>query len=383
MLVVMATSTPIPGDYNGTAMHAIKLVRELKRQDIDVIWTYLRFKGKWGFKPKRSKFEGAIIYDIPFPFWKSGLDRIIDKHKPQLIHAQTYGAANRVLLTNYAKKTPLIYEVHSLFGEEIERDKLGRGLSYQINKYMERKVCKYSSHVIVLSEAVKKVFIDEKGVSQDRISVIYPGLDLQEFWGLGLNPAKIEGINENEKVVMYVGGFGTYSGIYLFLKSIPIVIKQIPNIKFVFVGGPKEWIEANRDAYKPDEDSIIFLTDFHYKDIPSIIERADVLVHPRLDCRENYSTQTRIGLFLASGKPIVATKVADYNLFLGETRAGYLCEVNPQSIADGLCRVLSNRVLQATLSEKAKNVAGELFDINKNARKYIKIYQEIVENFKT
>ena len=47
------------------------------------------------------------------------------------------------------------------------------------------------------------------------------------------------------------------------------------------------------------------------------LRRADVLVHPRLACRENYSVQSKIAVYLAAGRPIVATDFGDYQALLG------------------------------------------------------------------
>ena len=63
--------------------------------------------------------------------------------------------------------------------------------------------------------------------------------------------------------------------------------------------------------------------------IVALTRRADVLVHPRLACRENYSVQSKIAVYLASGRPIVATDFGDYSTILGATGAGHLTEVAP------------------------------------------------------
>jgi hypothetical protein len=52
----------------------------------------------------------------------------------------------------------------------------------------------------------------------------------------------------------------------------------------------------------------------------ALTRRADVLVHPRLACRENYSVQSKLAVYLAAGRPIVATDFGDYGL--ERSRAG-------------------------------------------------------------
>ena len=54
--------------------------------------------------------------------------------------------------------------------------------------------------------------------------------------------------------------------------------------------------------------------------VVALTRRADVLVHPRLACRENYSVQSKIAVYLAAGRPIVATDFGDYVPILGAHR---------------------------------------------------------------
>jgi len=83
--------------------------------------------------------------------------------------------------------------------------------------------------------------------------------------------------------------------------------------------------------------------------------RADVLVHSRLACRENYSVQSKIAVYLASGRPIVATDFGDYRKLLGESGAGLLTEVAPGPLADGIIKVLSEPELAASLAAATRN----------------------------
>ncbi len=42
MRILMVTSFPIPGEYDGTAMLPIKILRALKPRGIDVVVAYLK-----------------------------------------------------------------------------------------------------------------------------------------------------------------------------------------------------------------------------------------------------------------------------------------------------------------------------------------------------
>ena len=83
-----------------------------------------------------------------------------------------------------------------------------------------------------------------------------------------------------------------------------------------------------------------------------------MLVHARLACRENYSVQSKLAVYLAAGKPIVATDFGDYRKLLGESGAGLLTAVEPAAVADGILRVLGDAAL-ARRADELEQVARQ------------------------
>ena len=82
-------------------------------------------------------------------------------------------------------------------------------------------VFRHAAAVIALGEPVKQVVVDEKGVPADRVSVIYPGIDLAEYETPG-EPAAIPGVDSEHKVVMYVGSIVHPN------QGVPILIEALP-----------------------------------------------------------------------------------------------------------------------------------------------------------
>ena len=182
MRVLMVTSFPIPGEYDGTAMLPIKIMRALRQRGVDVVMAYLRARPPWG-AATRGEFEGTPIYEVPFAGWASGrgLQRIAREQPFDLVHAQHYGGATRAYRACRRYGWPMVYEIHSLLGDEVARDSLGRGLVFKTYRALEKRVLRHAAAVITLGEPVKQVVVAEKGVPAERVSVIYPGIDLAEY----------------------------------------------------------------------------------------------------------------------------------------------------------------------------------------------------------
>ena len=377
MRILLATSFPVPGEYDGTAMMPLKIMRALRSRGVDVVLAHLKARPPWT-RSSRTEFEGSPSFTLAPYDWVTGLRRIAREFPFDLVHAQHYGGATRAHAACRLFGWPMVYEIHSLFGDEVERDRLGRGFVFEITKAFERDVCQHAAAVIVLGEPVKQVVIAEKGIDPNKVSVIYPGIDLSEF-DRPTPDAAIPGVQPDHKVVMYVGSIvHPNQGVPILIDALPKVFAQEPLARCVLVGGPAEaGLEYQRRLGRYG-DRLVVMTGQTPEQVVSLTRRADVLVHSRLACRENYSVQSKIAVYLASGKPIVATDFGDYSTILGETGAGLLTLVAPEPLADGILEVLGNPQLAASLSAAARPVAKEFFGMDRNIDRYFDVYQKVL-----
>jgi glycosyltransferase involved in cell wall biosynthesis len=374
MRILMATSFPIPGEYDGTAMHPIKILRALKSRGVDVVLAHLKARPPLG-RMTRGEFEGTPSYTLPPRTWVSGLRQIAREHPFDLVHAQHYGGATRAYFACRRHGWPMIYEIHSLLGDEVERQRLGRGLSFRFYVAVERRVCRHAAAVVTLGEPVKRVVIEEKGVPADRVAMIYPGFDLGEYERSSA-VAAIPGIGPEHKVIMYVGSIvHPNQGVPILVESLPRVFEALPEARCVLVGGPAAAGDEYRAQLGRHGEKLSVLTGQTPDQIVALTRRADVLVHARLACRENYSVQSKIGVYLASGRPIVATDFGDYTTILGATGAGRLTAVAPEPLAEGIIEVLTDPALAARLSAATRPVAEEFFGMERNIDRYMDVYK--------
>jgi glycosyltransferase involved in cell wall biosynthesis len=381
MRVLMVTSFPIPGEYDGTAMLPIKILRALKPRGVDVVVAYLRLRPPAGLKSSRAEFEGTPVFTIPPAGWTSGagLKQIARELPFDVVHAQHYGGATRAYFACRRNGWPMVYEIHSLLGDEVERARLGRGLVFRTYLALERRVCRHAAQIVALGEPVKDVVVTEKGVPADRVSVIYPGIDLAEYEAPG-DPAEIPGIGPEHKVIMYIGSIvHPNQGVPILIDALPRIFAARPDARCVLVGGPAEAGQRYRASLGPYGDRLVVLCGQTPDQVVALSRRADVLVHPRLACRENYSVQSKIAVYLAAGRPIVATDFGDYQKLLGHSGAGLLTAVEPGPLADGILRVLNDPALAASLASACAPIAREHFAMDRNIDRYLKVYRRAIE----
>lgn len=374
----MVTSFPVPGEYDGTAMLPIKIVRELRKIGVDVVLAHLQARPFGGTKIETGDFEGIPSYTLPPARWIGGLKTIHDKHGFDVVHAQHYGGATRALAACLYYDWPLVYEIHSLLGDEVERDRLGRGLKFRATAAFEKAACNHAAEVIVLGEPVGEVCRKEKEIPADRIHVIYPGIDLAEY-DKAIPPYEIPGIGPDHKVVMYIGSIvHPNQGVPLLIDALPAIFEADPMARCVLVGGPAEAGRDYQQRIAPYGDRLVTIAGTTPDQVVALSRRADVLVHPRLACRENYSVQSKIAVYLAAGRPIVATDFGDYRMLLGKKQAGLLVDVSPPAIAAGVTQLLGDHSLADRLASHTHAVAEEYFAMSRNIHRYMNVYESAI-----
>ena len=378
MRVLLVTSFPIPGEYDGTAMLPIKIMRALKSRGVEVAIAYLKARRPWR-GAERGEFEGTPLYTLAPPSWVSGMRRIAREHRFDVVHAQHYGGATRAYAACRLNGWPIVYEIHSLLGEEVDRDRLGRGPIFRAYQELERRVFRHAAMVVTLGKPVEEVVVREKRVPPDRVAVIYPGIDLGEYERPSV-PLTLPGIGPEHRVVMYVGSIvHPNQGVPLLIEALPRLFEATPQARCVLIGGPAEAGEAYRRQLGEHGDKLVVVTGTTPEQVVAATRRADVLVHSRLACRENFSVQSKLAVYLASGRPIVATDFGDYRELLGETGAGVLTAVEPSAIAEGILKVLNDPDLAERLAAATSPVAREHFGMERNIDRYLDVYEHALK----
>jgi glycosyltransferase involved in cell wall biosynthesis len=140
---------------------------------------------------------------------------------------------------------------------------------------------------------------------------------------LGLGP---------EPVVLYSGNFEAYQGVALLVDAAALV----PRAQIVLMGGEPPEIAALKDRAARAGSRCAFAGKRPPAELPAFLAMADVLVSPRT---KGENTPFKIYTYLASGKPIVATRITSHTQLLDDSTA-FLVEPTPQALADGIAHAL-------------------------------------------
>jgi glycosyltransferase involved in cell wall biosynthesis len=233
--------------------------------------------------------------------------------------------------------------------------------------------------IISVSNAVEKMF---KGKSAQKVRVVYNGTDTKKFSSQidGSGIRKEFNISNDEFVVGIVGRLVIWKGQREFLKAASVIVRKIPNTKFLIVGdttfGSKEYKKELYDlaCELGIESKVIFSGG--RDDIPNIIRAMDVMVHTSID-PEPFGLVIIEGM--ASGVPVVASNRGGPIEIIEHGKDGFLADPEKtENLATIIMELLKNKYLRKKIGEKARKKVVEQFSVEKFTSEFQKIYCEVM-----
>jgi glycosyltransferase involved in cell wall biosynthesis len=172
-------------------------------------------------------------------------------------------------------------------------------------------------------------------------------------------------------VILYSGNFEPYQGVELLLEATP----HVPGAQFLLMGGRLPEIERLRArAGEIGTGSRVFFSGTRPpSELPVFLSLADVLCSPRV---KGENTPFKIYSYLASGKPIVATRIPTHTQLLDDSLA-FLVEPSAEGIASGLRRALAESAEARSRAESGLALVDREYSLERYREKLARAYSEI------
>ena len=292
-----------------------------------------------GLNDKRSEINQVHIYrtaDVPRLLHSAVCYMRAAKlaRSADVILSATYasGLAGHWLAQRLKKKSVLL--VHEILDENWKFIKQLHLLYYWYERYIvTRKFDRY----IAVSQYTKRKLI-KYGIREDRISVIYNGMDKSLFYPRPVKAElrqKISG--DTEFVYLFFGRPRGYKGLEYLLRAVPDISNKIPGSKLILLLGREPPQEYQQTLQLIDQlsirENIVLLEPVSRELLPDYINIADAVVIPSLSEGFGYAAVESCML----GKTVVVTDAGS----LPEVVFGNVVMIKKadvQSVTDGVYR---------------------------------------------
>lgn len=208
--------------------------------------------------------------------------------------------------------------------------------------------------IIVITNNLKQELID-LGVKADKIVVAHDAVDLEPFEKLEADQESLrKGLNLplDKKIVMYSGHLYSWKGAHV----LALAAKDLDSKAVViFVGGTDKDIVRFKEEFG-NEKNIIIAGRVDFEQVPEYLMAADILVLPNSGkerISSHYTSPMKLFEYMASGKPIVASKLPSIEEILNDSNAALVDSDNPKALANGINSLIEDDDLANKLSAKS------------------------------
>jgi len=336
---------------------------------------------------KADKLPAAPYKLIKSPFGltkllKDGFDvavkisRFLKENEFNVVHVHFPFASTILINMNRGLRERIIYTAH--IGEEKKRFALDSSAPLALrffspDLYLMKRVRKS----VVLNEPLKEKLI-ERGIEEGKLEVIPNGVNVDDF---NLSKEEVERVKEkyelNETTVMFSGTVTPRKGVEYLVKAAEILKEN--NVLFLIVGNTnldREYANKVMEYAKQRNLKIRFTGFVPYRDLKALYSACDIFVLPSFGEGDPIALKEA----LASGKPLIGTKVGGIPAQIKDGWNGFLVEPgNEKQLAEKIRYLIDNPEERERMGENSRKLAREEFDWKKIAERYLKVYEEVAE----
>ena len=242
---------------------------------------------------------------------------------------------------------------------------------------LEKFAANLADKLITISEPLKEWGLRLKIGKKEQYTTIYSGIEIEKFKiEIDVEKKKREfGINFDDLVVGVVAKLWEGKGHRDILIAAKEVVKEIPNVKFMFVGEGYLRRELEKLTQELELDNHVIFTGFR-RDIPEITAIFDIAV-----LASYYEGMGRVLLeAMVLAKPVVATKVGGIVDVVEDGKTGFLVPPkNPKALAEAMIRLLSDERLRKIMGKEARKRIDTRFSAQAMVSKIEEVYQELIK----
>jgi glycosyltransferase involved in cell wall biosynthesis len=207
-------------------------------------------------------------------------------------------------------------------------------------------------------------YVLQNGGKKEQASVSFPPLDLEHFKAVRKGAGSIRaqlGIPVDAKVILYMGSFFYFSGLPEVIRSFA---KEAAHDDYLVLIGAGEQTRELEGIVNDlgIQDKVLFTGLVSFSDLPGYLSIADVATNPlKPSLVSNNALPNKVLQYMASGLPVVSTRLRGLELTFGSDLSGLIFEEDSSVVASSALKLAHGgaNLEQLGLNNAAK--VAELF----------------------
>jgi glycosyltransferase involved in cell wall biosynthesis len=237
------------------------------------------------------------------------------------------------------KRAPIVMNVQDLYPESFFakiKSKILSKLFFPLY-YVDRFIANKATHITVISESLRQVYIKNRKICESKISVIHNWQDHEEF--RSFNASKEEIINkynikdaDGKFIFMFLGNIGPVAGVETIIYSFAKL--NAKNLFLIIAGSGSDKCRCQLLAEKLRIKNLVFLcVPAGLRPVVELQSISDVLLLPINPEASNSSIPSKLISYMFSGKPIItsATSISETAIAVRDSGCGWITNTNDSS----------------------------------------------------
>ena len=342
--------------------------------------------------PNIELYYNKNIFKIPFPRSHdiSGILtclKVARENPPDVIYERCFICKFGTVLSKLLRK-PFVLEINGLVDEEAKLQGTYKDPKY--TKHIRMKFRRYffnsSNRIVTVTQGLKEELQKKYHIPPGKIIVIPNGANTDLFKHMDQNTVKDElGLSYENMYVCFVGKLLPWQGVEYLIQAAPMVLKIVPETRFLIVGDGMMQSEWKGMVKKMDlRDKFVFTGSVPFEEVPKYINVSDVCVHLPFGERSERVGASALKLFeyMACGKSIVVIDTSGIPKEIERANAGILVSCNLQEIANSIIKLLKNEKLRVEMGKNGRKCVVENYSWKSTAERVTGVCNNVIKERK-
>lgn len=308
--------------------------------------------------PLMYKLSAAIlVLPFYFMFWRRYLKTIFNEWRFDALHIHDLPLAK--LGAEFKARHGILFvaDQHEYYSDWIvQTAHYNRGIGKWVKALSrwqdyERRTLSTADLVCTVEAPLRDLYIRERGIDSDRL-VIVPNTPQKSIYGV--KPRQIRKQHFN---LFYCGGLDVLRGLDTAIRALPLLKKEIPEIRLILTGKRNKLFDPAELAGKLGVRELVQFHDWvDYRELPHEIDLGDICFFtPPVNREEIHNTiATKIYQYMARGKPVIVGSARYMKEFVERHQIGLsIDEKRPSAFAEAVMKIYSDQRLRDQFSSRA------------------------------
>lgn len=298
---------------------------------------------------------------------------LIKKYNPDIVYAHSSKAGAIARVADIGLRNHCVYNPHGwAFNMRCSAKKKA------IYTMIEKIAAPFCDKIICISDAEKQSALDKKICKEDKLQIIFNGVDIEAYENGAHGAVKRRDLNipEDAFVVGMVGRISQQKAPDVFIKMAKQVKDEVPNAHFIIVGNGNQEDEIRKYAKDNGFSDSLHITGW-VDDPMSYVELFDVAC--LLSRWEGFGLA--LPEYMMAGKPIVASRVDAIPNIIRDGENGLLVKVDDDvGASNAVMRIYQEDELKDKLVTQGLEDVHNRFNARRVSEEHGRLFEESLRN---